>query len=194
MTKVLILTGPIASGKSTVRKLFDSFGIPVLDADAVVHRAYTEPTHKIYRAVLSLLGPSILDENNNISRPHIRNMVSTVEELTALEKTVSPLVRDELESWTANQSTPYVVWEVPLYRKGWFDSATVLSVITDPARQKELFLTRKHSTLEAFELIKSVQQSADEYKQLSDVVIENSGTLEELSEKVKAVHLQMIGV
>lgn len=193
MTNVLILTGPIASGKSTVRKLFDALSVPVIDADLVVHKAYATPNSPIYNAVLALLGPEVLDEHNHISRQRIRDMINTTEDLTKLASSVSHLVRDSLIDWTATQSAPYVIWEVPLYTKGWYDAATVLSVTTTPERQKELFLTRGKSTLEAFELIKTNQQSTEAYKELSDVVIENVGTLQELEQKVLAAHKQMIG-
>lgn len=194
MPKIVILTGPIASGKSTVRKMFAALNIPVIDADVVVHESYQKPESEIYKSVYALYGDAVLDENKHISRTYLRNNISTSDELKELERLVTIPVKNEMLKRTSELNTPYVIWEVPLYKKGWFDDAIVVTVVASDKNQREMFLKRGKSTIDAFELIKSHQLSTKEYSDLADIVVNNDSTIEELNNKVIEIHNNLIGV
>ncbi|EAO76855.1 dephospho-CoA kinase, partial [Streptococcus agalactiae H36B] len=70
MTKIIGLTGGIASGKSTVTKIIRESGFKVIDADQVVHKLQAKGG-KLYQALLEWLGPEILDADGELDRPKL---------------------------------------------------------------------------------------------------------------------------
>ena len=191
--KIVILTGPIASGKSTVRELFNSLNVPNIDADKIVHAAYTNKESTIYKNVVLNFGFDILDENSNISRTKLKSKINTDDDLKLLESLVSPSVLDEFRTWTSIQNTPYILWEVPLYTKAWFNACFVVVVHVSQKRQYTLFEQRGNSTKDTFDLIKQSQRSTEQYLEMADAIIDNNGDLQSLREQVINLHNLLLG-
>lgn len=67
MTKIIGITGGIASGKSTVVAEIRKHGYQVIDADQVVHELQAKGG-KLYQALCNWLGTDILQENGELDR------------------------------------------------------------------------------------------------------------------------------
>jgi dephospho-CoA kinase len=70
-TRVIIyLTGGIATGKSTVAKIFSELGAYVIDADKIAHKVIMKGT-RAYNKIVEIFGKDILDETGEIDRKKI---------------------------------------------------------------------------------------------------------------------------
>ena len=74
MARIIGITGGIASGKSTVTEFLRQQGYQVIDADQVVHELQ-EPGGRLYQALLSTFGSSILQEDGRLDRPKLGAMI-----------------------------------------------------------------------------------------------------------------------
>ena len=74
MVRIIGITGSIASGKSTVTEFLRQQGYKVIDADQVVHELQ-EPGGRLYQALLSTFGSSILQEDGRLDRPKLGAMI-----------------------------------------------------------------------------------------------------------------------
>ena len=74
MTKIIGITGGIASGKSTVVEEIRQAGYQVIDADAVVHDLQAKGG-QLYQALLDWLGPEILRADGQLDRPKLSQLI-----------------------------------------------------------------------------------------------------------------------
>ena len=97
------LTGGIASGKSAVAARWRELGIPVLDADRLVHALY-EPGGAGAAAVAEEFGHSVLDARGAVDRPALARLVfGDPAAVARLNAVVHPLVRAETDRWLAER-------------------------------------------------------------------------------------------
>jgi len=97
------LTGGIASGKSAVAARWRELGIPVLDADRLVHALY-EPGAAGAAAVAAEFGPELLDERGAVDRSRLAALVfGDASAVARLNARVHPLVRLETDRWLAER-------------------------------------------------------------------------------------------
>ena len=99
------LTGGIASGKSAVAARWRELGMPVLDADRLVHALY-EPGAAGSAAVAEEFGPEFLDGRGAVDRPRLAARVfADAAAVARLNARVHPLVRAETERWLAERAS-----------------------------------------------------------------------------------------
>ncbi len=179
---VVGLTGGLASGKSTVASLLADRGIPVLDADAVVHDLY-RPGGEGTAAVTRIFGAAVLDATGGVDRSVLGGRVLRDRDLRlALERVIHPLVRQQIGRWIDDLGpvAVAVVEAALLVETGSYRAYDVLMVVHCPGDQQlERALARGVSGERARALLKA-QRPIDEKRQLADVVIDNSGPREDL--------------
>ena len=170
---VIGLTGSIGMGKSTTARMFAEAGIPVNDADAVVHDLYrSEAVQPVGRAFPG----SVMDgrvDREKLARQLEKNPAKFVE----LEAIVHPLVRRrEKEFLDANRraGADMVVLDIPLlFEVKGEDRVDVVVVVTcDPQIQRARVLARPGMTVEKFELILSRQVPDQEKRRKADFLID----------------------
>ena len=83
MTKIIGITGGIASGKSTVVAEIRKHGYQVIDADQVVHELQAKGG-KLYQALCNWLGTDILQENGELDRKKLGQLIFSSKDM--LEK------------------------------------------------------------------------------------------------------------
>jgi dephospho-CoA kinase len=89
------LTGGIATGKSTVARIFATLGATILDADEIAHRL-VETGGPAYEPVARVFGEEILNPDRSINRPRLGRIIfSDPERRAALESILHPLIRKE---------------------------------------------------------------------------------------------------
>ena len=95
------LTGGIATGKSTVARIFQTLGATVLDADEIAHRMIKKDA-PAYDKVVEAFGSGVLREDGSIDRGHLGRVVfSDPSSRARLESILHPLIRSEEESLVA---------------------------------------------------------------------------------------------
>ncbi|MCI1974843.1 MAG: dephospho-CoA kinase [Limosilactobacillus sp.] len=196
MTKLIGLTGGIASGKSTVSNLLRLSGYPVIDADQIVRQL--QSAHSKGLAQLTrVFGTTILNPDQSLNRRALGSLVfNDQEKLDELNSTMQPLIRDEI--WQQvnlykDRQFPYIILDVPLLFEADYarDCDLVIVVAVDRAVQIQRLMKRNgYSRNEAEQRI-NAQMPLAKKKQLADILIDNNGNREELKRQVAALIDQM---
>lgn len=184
------LTGGIASGKSTVADLFRALGVPVLDADAVVHELLGSD-REVLDGLRRMFGPEALTPEGTADRAWLRRHVFTDDEArTRLEALLHPRVRRHMQAWTREQDAPYVVLVVPLLLEaGWQDEVDRILVVDAPADLRLKRLLQRPGMDEATaRAIMQIQIDDEDRRQAADDLLVNDRDLVALRREVGALH------
>lgn len=182
------LTGNIASGKSSVARVWRSLGAPVIDADVLARRA-VEPGSPGLRAIRERWGPGVLTGSGELDRAALRRVVfADPRERERLEAIVHPAVaalRDEEVRRVEERGEPVVVADIPLlFEVGMQSQFDVVVLVDAPeeVRLERLVRDRGLDPDEARSMIRA-QMPAALKRAGADRVIENDGTREELERR-----------
>ncbi|MDA1329483.1 MAG: dephospho-CoA kinase [Chloroflexi bacterium] len=185
---VIGLTGNIATGKSVVRKMLEHAGAFGIDADALSNRAIL-PDAPGYQPVVDAFGQYILNENGEIDRAKLAQIVfSDPEALALLEAIVHSLVLEAVDLLVRKSKSDVVVIEaIKLLESPLSESCDVIWVTTANRRQQITRLTQQRG-LDLGDAQKRMDaQSSQEAKVTqADTVINNDGSIENTWEQVKA--------
>ena len=181
------LTGGIGSGKSTVAGLLAARGARVVDADRIA-REVVEPGTPGLDAVVAAFGRDVLTAEGALDRPALAAVVfADPDARRRLDGIVHPLVRARAaELVAAAPPDAVVVQDVPLLVETGQASSydLVLVVEADLATRVERLVGRGLSEDDARARIAS--QATDEQRRaVADVVLDNSGTVEDLEAQVE---------
>ena len=92
----VVLTGGIASGKTTVSDGFRKLGVPVIDTD-VIARELVEPGQPALERIVDTFGPAVLDSNGALDRRKMREAIfSDADKKAQLEGLLHPMIADEV--------------------------------------------------------------------------------------------------
>lgn len=184
------LTGGIASGKSTVTTFFNDRGIPVIDADKLGHRTY-EPGTDTFNAVIAAFGEELRAPDGTINRAVLGSKVfGKPEELKRLTDIVWPGIRklatEELEKLAAEGKSLAVLEAAVLFEAGWEDLVDeVWVVVVDPDSAVQRLALRNNLDEAAARARISSQLTNEERTSRATIVIENNGTMEDLTHAIE---------
>lgn len=122
--KFVGLTGGIASGKSTVSRILENNGIPIIDADLIA-REVVLPGRPAYQLIVKRFGSDVLLPDGNIDRPKLGSIVFADEEKRKiLNQCTHPYIRMEILRlfiyyWLTGEKV--VVLDAPLLIEGGLD-------------------------------------------------------------------------
>ncbi len=186
------LTGSIGTGKSTVSKIFQKLGAYVIDADKVVHRLLQDK--KVKEEIKQVFGNDIFDSSGNIDRKKLAKIIFNNPEMKKkLEEILHPKVRQQIEHFIKEvyekDKNAVIIAEIPLLiETGLYKNYDKVIVVYAPKDlQLKRLLNKGFSEEEALSRINS-QMDIEEKLKYADIVIENTGSLKELEEKVKKVY------
>ncbi len=188
----VVLTGGIATGKSTVAKFFSFFGFTVIDADSIAHDILNQQ----YEAVVALFGNEVV-KNKRVKRKKLGKIVfKDGEKRKKLEALVHPLIFNEIERLSEEEDKlgkPYLI-DIPLFfETKRYPVEKSLVVYVSQEKQIERLIKRDgYSEKEAKQRIRA-QMDIEEKRQMADYVIDNMGDLSHLKnecERVKEMILE----
>ncbi|MGH3650387.1 MAG: dephospho-CoA kinase [Acidimicrobiia bacterium] len=178
-----VLSGGMASGKSTVRRLLERHRVVTIDADSVGHW------------VLESDGPAFADvaarwphvvEEGEIRRQALASVVfNDRDELEVLESITHPHIFDTIRAKVEEIDSPVVV-EIPLLSHGLGDDWSRIVVDIDPVTQLERALGKGMDPDDARARL-GAQPSREQWLAKADLVIPNHGTVEDLEQAVRLV-------
>lgn len=182
MTKVIGLTGGIASGKSTISNIFKEVGWPVIDADQTA-RQVVMPGSLGLAQIVSRFGSQVLQPDGTLDRATLGSMAfDDPQNLSDLDQIEHPLIMAAIDKQLAGfkkQGLPVVVLDVPLLFETGMDQEcdlTVLAVV-DRKTQLERLMKRDHCSKAAALKRINAQMPLEEKMRRADVTIDNNGSL-----------------
>ena len=185
------LTGGIASGKSTVARLFEALGVPVIDTD-VLAREVVAPGQPLLARIAERFGAGVLAADGSLDRRALRALIFSDPAARAdLEQLTHPAIRALLEQRSAAARGEYQIHVIPLLvETGGRDRVDrVLVVDCSEELQIRRLQARDGATLEQAREILAAQASRAARLAAADDVIENAGDLGPLRDRVAALHL-----
>lgn len=192
MTLIIGLTGSIATGKSTISKMFEQLNIPVIDADKIA-REVVERGKDALNEIVESFGKEILNDDGTLNRKALGAIVfNDKKKLNKLNSIIHPKIREEMnrqkeQHITANEQC--VVLDVPLLFENKLTHMVdnILVVYVDEDVQLKRLMSRDNSTEEeALSRIKS-QIPISEKVERADASIDNNGTVEQSFEQLKNI-------
>jgi dephospho-CoA kinase len=186
------LTGGIATGKSYVLARLREHGIPVIDADQIVHEALgpsTPTTEQIARE----FGAVMLNADGSVDRAKLGEKVfADAEARLRLEAIVHPFVYETILNWFEAGKAPIGVASIPLlyetHREGDFDAVVVTACKAD--QQLERMIERGMSEMQA-RCRMAAQMPAAEKAARADYVIWTGGTTHETDAQVEELLIKL---
>ena len=189
---IIVLTGNIAAGKSSVSKILESLGCHIIDADKVYYDLTSE-NGTLIEPLKKEFGSCIIDSFGNLDRRILGKIVfSDPDSLKKLNKITHPAIMKEIMTGISECSCRYIVVEVPLlFEDGCMIPADMIwAVDSDISIRIDRLMKRNSlSKEEALRRIEA-QKPIDEKK--CDVVIDNSGDTSILKKKVKDLFIKCL--
>ena len=182
----LCIFGGVGSGKSVaLNYLKEAYGAEIIGMDETAHDLY-EPGREGFLAVKELLGPSVIREDGTLDRGRMADLLyADKEKLAKLGSLVHPLVYAEVDRRMDASDAALTVVETALPSAGRREKYDELWYVFTPSeiRRERLMRDRGYSTERVDEIM--AKQPADEaYAELSDWVLKNDGTPEDLKRKI----------
>ena len=191
--KIIGLSGSVASGKNEVAKIFESHGIPVFDADFLVHQFYEnnqKVINKIQENFAIFQGKNFIDRK--LLSEIIRNNPSKIE---LLEQIIHPEIKIKYEEFVKNnlqKNSPLILLNIPLLlEKNNYKTDKIIAIIANKDIRQKRYLSRFatqdeiEAKIQKFEFFNNLQLSDEQRLQNCDFVIYNNNDVEDLKSQVK---------
>jgi len=183
------LTGGIASGKSTVSAILAELGAVVIDADTLAREVVAPGTPGLEQ-VVAAFGPEVLTEAGEMDRPKVGAIVfADPQKLRTLEAIIHPLVHARSIELEENAGDRLVVHDIPLLAETGqaerFDAVIVVDV-PEEEQVERMMRDRAMTREEALARI-AAQATREQRRGVATYVIDNTGTREDLRQRVTEV-------
>ena len=190
------ITGNIGSGKTTVCKIFETFGIPIYYADVEAKRLMIENAN-VKEKIKLLFGLKAYAQDGSLNREYIGGIVfNNPQMLTKLNYIVHPAVRADSARWAKEQkNAPYVLKEAALMVESEnYKDVDKLIVVTAPLEIRlERVMQRDEVNKESVLSREKNQMSESEKVALADYTINNDGT-QALIPQIHKIHQELIAL
>jgi dephospho-CoA kinase len=207
------LTGGLGSGKTTVAAIFRSLGAQVMEADEVA-RAMMQPGEAVYGEIVRVFGPAVVRSDGTLDRRKLATLAFAGGRLAELNAIVHPPVIAEQQRWMAalarEQPEAVAIYETALLfeasrtlgTRDWQERFDRRILVTAPeALRIARYVARmggphadavQRAALEheARERI-AAQMPDEEKRRLSDTIIRNDASFEEVTRQTEAVYREL---
>jgi len=190
---LLGVTGGIASGKSTVARMLEELGAPIIDFD-LLSRVVVEPEKPAWQEIVSYFGEQVLLPDKTLDRKKLSEIVfRDPEKRKKLEGFTHPRIHQEfvrlVQEYTARDPEVIIQAVIPLLIEAGLQYLfhKLLLVYIPQEDQVRRLMDRDKVSRETAQSILAAQLPIDEKKAYADFIIDNSGSLEETQKQVKEV-------
>lgn len=189
----IVLTGGIATGKSTVANLFNLHGFLTIDADKIAHKLLDIHSNKIAQ----LFGTKYINDTKVIRKELGKLIFNNKKEKEKLEAFIHPLIKDEIIKEAAlfeKNNKPYLI-DIPLFfeNKNYAIKKSIV-VYTPKETQVKRLIKRDHSSREEALSRINNQMDIEEKKKQAFYIIDNSKDLTNLISEVERVKNEILKV
>jgi len=186
------ITGGIGSGKTTVCRVFETFGIPVFYADTVAKEIMVaDPV--LVAGVIAAFGKESYDNEGILNNKHLAQIVfNDRAELAKLNALVHPAVFRAFDQWllTVPAHTPYILKEAALlFESGSYKSCDKSILVTAPVNIRlQRVVERDRVSEEQVQARMDKQMSEEEKLKMADFFISNDGSRSIILQVVELHH------
>lgn len=196
---IIGLTGGIGSGKSEAAKQFELLDVPIVDADVIAHEL-TAIGQPILADINRIFGADFINPEGALNREKLREHVfESAAERLKLETLLHPAIHDlalqRLAENAANLHPTYQILVMPLlFESNRYDGIAnrTLVIDCDESLQIKRAMARSNISEKEVKAVMAAQISRTTRLERADEVIENNGTLADLTEKVVSIHKKFI--
>ncbi|MBW2059372.1 MAG: dephospho-CoA kinase [Deltaproteobacteria bacterium] len=198
---VVALTGGIATGKTTVARMFAEQGALVIDLDRL-SRLVVEPHKPAWKEVVAAFGPTVVRQDGSLDRSRLARIIfRDPAKRKRLEQIVHPRVLEEYEKRLKEildkGAEHVVIVDIPLLMEvGMQDDFEKVIVVYIPVEsQLKRLIEREGLSEEEARAWLNSQISIEEKVALADFVIDNTGSIERTRRQVRRIYktLRMLG-
>ncbi len=192
LKNAIVLTGGIASGKSTVTALMQLFGFRVIDADKIAHEVLNNSSSEIVK----IFGQGYVN-SGIVDRKKLGSLVfANREKRLELEAILHPKIKSEILEQASKQEKlgkPYFI-DIPLFfeREGAYDIDKVLVVYTPKEIQLERLIKREGLSQEEAKQRINAQLPIDTKREKASYLIDNSKNLAHLQSECERVKEEIL--
>jgi len=194
---LLGVTGSIATGKSTVAAMLAELGARTIDFD-VLSRVVVEPGKPAWKDIVAFFGEQVLREDQTLDREKLRDIVfKDMQKKKKLESFQHPRIGEEfmelVKQYAGEDPNAIIQVVVPLLIEVNMHPLfhNILMVYASEEAQKKRLMNRDGSSEEmAMNMIRS-QLSVEEKKGFCDLMIDNSGSLEQTRKQVEKLWVKL---
>lgn len=188
MTMVLGLTGGIATGKSTADAFFRKRKIPIVDADQIAHHIYDQGKPG-YQKIIAAFGKEFVTDQK-IDRQKLGRLVfSDKEKMKLLNSIALPLIYQEIDYELASyrqKQAKLVVLDAPILFESHGENRCdkILVIYLPEEKQIQRLMQRNSLSYEDAKKRIDSQMPLAEKVARADYVVDNTGTIKTLEEKL----------
>lgn len=189
--RVLVLTGTIASGKSTAARIFVSLGAYLISLDEITHELLVTDEDLI-NEIAATFGTRVLAQDGSVDRQQLAARVFSDDEARLkLESIMHPKIIRVARTRIAANTGRVIVLEVPLLDRAEEFAARADEIIwvrtsEDKARVRAL---QRGLTQSKYQRRRDAQPEEEYLARHATIVIENDGNIDELKEKIQELNL-----
>lgn len=190
--KIIILTGSIATGKSTVSNIIKEQGFELIDADKIAHELM-EIDKINYNAIVRKFGNNILDKDKNINRKKLSKIVfNDKEKLELLNSLTHKNIFNKIKEKIEKSDNQIIFVDIPLFidlivsnpKEKYLVYDEIWVVNTNIENQIKRLMKRDNSNREDVMKRINSQTSIEEKKKYANIIIDNNGSIEDLRREV----------
>jgi dephospho-CoA kinase len=175
------LTGGVATGKSTVAKMFKRCGAAVIDADELA-RDVVKPGKPAWREIVALFGKTVLSQDRSLNRQALGSIVfRNQKKRRQLERIIHPRVAREqirlTKSIARKHPKAIVIYEVPLLFEAGVDKRADKIIVVTADRKTQIARLKKRNGLSLAEAIRRIRSQMPLVKKIQRADHVLSGTL-----------------
>jgi len=188
----IVLTGSIATGKSSTADILKKMGFEIIDADSIAHEILNEQQQQ----VAEIFGKDIV-QKGMVNRKALGAIVFSDEQKRKnLEQLLHPLIYKRIEALSEkldNKRVPYII-DIPLFfETNRYPIKKSLVVYTPLKIQLKRLMQRDNTKKVDAQKRIDTQISIEEKVKRASYVIDNSGTLAELERECLRVKEEILG-
>jgi dephospho-CoA kinase len=187
----VVLTGSIATGKSSVASIFNNFGFTIIDADRVAHHVLDRE----YQKIENLFGSQYITEKC-VNRKLLGSLIfSDKEAKQKLESLLHPLIYEEIEKHSLpleEKKQPYII-DIPLFfESNRYPIKQSIVVYTPKEIQLQRLMQRDNSTQKEALLRINSQIDIEIKRKKATYLIDNSQDLNILQEECDKIREKIL--
>jgi dephospho-CoA kinase len=158
---VVGLTGGVATGKTTVAKMFKQCGAAVIDADQLAHDV-VKPGKPAWRAIVKLFGKTVINQDRSLDRQALGNIIfHNPNKRRQLERIIHPRVAREQQRLVRRiaKGKPHavIIYEVPLLFEVGVDKRVNITIVVTADRDTQIARLTKRNGFSRAEAIRRIR-------------------------------------